>query len=112
MDGLLCLGRYDRGHWIYHTGGFDGNVCCARLEIGNQGAICRSSTLDVAMFSVVMLGSCDQGDRRAGDGHGRRSALVQPAGVVGELAGATGGFRMASPAILSFAGATCVDVER
>ena len=70
VDGLLCLGRYDREHRVYDTGGLNGNVSRARLEIGNPTTICRSSTLDVAMFSVVMLGSCDQGDRWAGNGHG------------------------------------------
>lgn len=92
MDGLL------RSGWAGHSAGVcrardcHGNVRAARLAIRCEKKICLASSLDVALFSAVMLGRSSQADRRIGHGDECRSRLELSAGGLGELAGAARGF--------------------
>jgi hypothetical protein len=63
------------------------------MAIGREAAIYRTSPLDVAVLSVVVLGGGHQDDRGTGYCDRRPGRVDRSPGGLGELAGAAGGFR-------------------
>ena len=95
MDGLLCRGRSHRGGRVGGIGDRDRDLRLTRREVGGDATVRGSSSLDVAMLSLVMLGRRAQADRRVDNGHGSDRPVGRSAGDLDELARATHGFRVA-----------------
>ena len=94
LDGLSCRGRSHRGGRIGGTGHRDRDLRLTRRMVGGDATICGSSSLDVAMLSLVMLGRRAQADWRVGDGHGSGRPVGRSPGDLDELARAAHGFRV------------------
>ena len=62
-----------------------------RRMVGHDAAVCRSSSLDVALLSFVVFGRRAQTDRRAGNSHGSVRPVARSARELDELAGASAG---------------------
>ena len=76
VDGLLRCGWNYRGDWLRAAGDPDWGI--RRTRLANRGAktICCSQALDVAMFSVALLGRRTQDYWRAGDGQRSPGGMV------------------------------------
>ncbi len=94
LDGLPCRGGSHRGGWVGGIGDHDRDLRLARRMVGGDATVCGSSSMDVAMLSLVMLGRPAQADRRAGDGHGSGRPVDRSPGDLDELARAAHGFRV------------------
>jgi hypothetical protein len=93
MDGLLCRGRSHRGGRVGGVGNRDRDLRLDRRKVGGDATVCGSSSLDVAMLSLVMLGRRAQADWRVGNGHRGSRPVGRSPGDLDELARATHGIR-------------------
>ena len=84
----------DRGGRVGGTGNRDRDLRLTRRTVGGDATVCGSSSLDVAMLSLVMLGRRAQADWRVGNGHRSDRPVGRSPGDLDELARATHGFRV------------------
>ncbi len=94
VDGLPCRGRSHRGGRVGGAGDRDRDLRLTWRMVGGEATVCGSSSLDVAMLSLVVFGRRAQADWRIGNGHRSGRPVGRSPGDLGELAHATRGFRV------------------